>query len=85
VSTGEQILRILHFLSLFLMTAGLGAVMVPLWRGWREEDTASQVSAFEDATTGHKAALLPGTRRWCHQLRQPRPSTTSSPRAGCSR
>ena len=61
MSTGEQVLRILHFLSLFLMTAGLGAVMVPLWRGWREEDTASQLSAFEDATTGHKAALLPGT------------------------
>jgi uncharacterized membrane protein len=61
VSTGEQILRILHFLSLFLMTAGLGAVMVPLWRGWREDDTARQLAAFEDATTGHKAALLPGT------------------------
>ena len=45
----------LHFLSLFLMTAGLGAVMVPLWRGWREDDFARQLLAFEDASTGHKA------------------------------
>ena len=43
------------------MTAGLGAVMVPLWRGWREDDFGRQLVAFEDATTGHKAALLPGT------------------------
>jgi len=59
--TSVDILRLLHFLSLFLMTAGLGAVMVPLWRGWREEDLDRQLVAFEDATTGHKAALLPGT------------------------
>jgi hypothetical protein len=43
------------------MTAGLGAVMVPLWRGWGEEDAARRLAAFEDATSGHKLALLPGT------------------------
>ncbi len=59
--TGTDILRWLHFLSLFVMTAGLGAVMVPLWRGWREEDVDRQLTAFEDATTAHKALLLPGT------------------------
>ncbi len=59
--TSVDILRLLHFLSLFLMTAGLGAVMIPLWRGWREDDIDRQLVAFEDATTGHKAALLPGT------------------------
>ncbi len=59
--TSVDILRSLHFLSLFLMTAGLGAVMIPLWRGWREQDPERRLIAFEDAITGHKAALLPGT------------------------
>jgi hypothetical protein len=58
--TSVQILSLLHFLSLFLMTAGLGAVMIPLWRGWREDDLDRQLVAFEDAYTGHKTALLPG-------------------------
>ena len=61
MSTSEQILRLLHFLSLLLMTAGLGAVMVALWRGWREEEIDRQLIAFEDAYTGHRAGLLPGT------------------------
>ena len=61
MSTSEQILRVLHFLSLFLMTAGLGAVMIALWRGWREEDVERQLVAFEDASTGHRALLMPGT------------------------
>jgi len=58
--TSVHILSMLHWLSLFLMTAGLGAVMVPLWRGWRETDLDRQMLAFEDAYTGHKTALLPG-------------------------
>ena len=61
MSTSEEILRGLHFLSLFLMTAGLGSVMVALWRGWREDDIERQLVAFEDASTGHKALLMPGT------------------------
>jgi uncharacterized membrane protein len=61
VSTTTDIIRTLHFLSLFLMMAGLGAVMVALWRGWREEDFDRQLVAFEDASTGHKLLLLPGT------------------------
>ena len=61
MSTSEEILRALHFLSLFLMTAGLGAVMVALWRGWREDEIERQMVAFEDASTGHKTLLLPGT------------------------
>ena len=61
MSTSEEILRALHFLSLFLMTAGLGSVMVALWRGWREDDIERQLVAFEDASTGHKALLMPGT------------------------
>ena len=58
--TITHILAGLHFLSLFLMTAGLGAVMVALWRGWREDDLDRQLVAFEDASTGHHAGLLPG-------------------------
>jgi hypothetical protein len=59
--TSIDVLSALHWLSLFLMTAGLGAVMVPLWRGWREDDVVRQLVAFEDATTGHRVGLLPGT------------------------
>lgn len=59
--SSEDILRLLHFLSLFWMMGGLGAVMIALWRGWREEDIERQLVAFEDASTGHKALLLPGT------------------------
>ena len=59
--TSVHILTLLHFLSLFLMTAGLGAVMIPLWRAWREEDLDRQQGAFEDATNGHRVGLLPGT------------------------
>jgi hypothetical protein len=61
MSITTEILRALHFMSLFLMVAGLGAVMVALWRGWREDDLGRQLVAFEDATTGHKLLLLPGT------------------------
>ena len=61
MSTSEEILRALHFLSLFLMTAGLGSVMVALWRGWREDYVERQLVAFEDASTGHKTMLMPGT------------------------
>jgi uncharacterized membrane protein len=59
--TSVEIWRALHFLSLFLMTGGLGAVMIPLWRGWREDNLERQIVAFEDATTGHRSLLLPGT------------------------
>ncbi len=61
MSTTTQIISALHFASLFLMMGGLGAVMVALWRGWREEDFDRQLLAFEDASTGHKLLLLPGT------------------------
>ena len=61
MNTSLQIWALLHFLSLFLMTAGLGAVMIPLWRGWREDDIDRALIAFEDAVRGHKTALLPGT------------------------
>jgi uncharacterized membrane protein len=59
--TSVEILLFLHYLSLFLMVAGLGAVMIPLWRAWREEDLDRQQGAFEDATNGHRVGLLPGT------------------------
>lgn len=59
--TSIEIWHALHFLALFLMTGGLGAVMIPLWRGWREDDVTRQLVAFEDATTGHRTLLLPGT------------------------
>jgi hypothetical protein len=59
--TSVDILSYLHWLSLFLMTAGLGAVMIPLWRGWGEDDLERQLVFFENATAGHRTGLLPGT------------------------
>jgi uncharacterized membrane protein len=59
--TSLDVLRSLHYLSLFLMMAGLGAVIVALWRGWTETEADRAIIAFEDASTGHKAGLLPGT------------------------
>lgn len=59
--TSLDILRMIHYLSLFLMMAGLGAVIVALWRGWTETEAERAIIAFEDASTGHKAGLLPGT------------------------
>ncbi|MEX2246351.1 MAG: DUF2269 family protein [Dehalococcoidia bacterium] len=59
--TSVDLLLYLHYLSLFLMMAGLGAVMVPLWRAWREDDLNRQLTAFQNATSGHRSALLPGT------------------------
>lgn len=61
MTTSVQIWSLLHWLSLFLMMGGLGAVMIPLWRGWREDDLDRALIAFEDAVRGHKAAFLPGT------------------------
>jgi uncharacterized membrane protein len=59
--TSVELLLYLHYLSLFLMVAGLGALMVAVWRGYRETDIDRQIVAFEDAMTGHRAGLLPGT------------------------
>jgi uncharacterized membrane protein len=56
-----ELLMYLHYLSLFLMVAGLGAVMVAVWRGYRETEIDRQLVAFEDAMTGHRAGLLPGS------------------------
>ena len=50
MNTSLQIWALLHFLSLFLMTAGLGAVMIPLWRGWREDDIDRALIAFEEVS-----------------------------------
>ena len=59
--TSVELLLYLHYLSLFLMVAGLGALMVAVWRGYRETEIDRQIVAFEDAMTGHRAGLLPGT------------------------
>jgi uncharacterized membrane protein len=59
--TSVDILRFLHFASLFLMMGGLGAVMIPMWQAWRETDVGRQMIAFEDVLRGHRTALLPGT------------------------
>lgn len=56
----EDLLRLLHFLSLFYMLFGLGAVLVPLARGWRTSDTKERLDAFQTAAAGQSLGLVPG-------------------------
>lgn len=42
------------------MLSGLGAVLVPLWRGWHTDDLWARLASFRDAVAGHSAGLLPG-------------------------
>jgi uncharacterized membrane protein len=51
---------LVHILSILYMVGGLGAVMVPLWRGWQETDLVRQAADFEAAAAGEAAGLLPG-------------------------
>lgn len=52
--------RLVHILAVFYLMTGLGAVMVPLWRGWSETDRRQQVAYFDAAATGEAVGLLPG-------------------------
>jgi len=57
----EDVLAYIHVLSAFWYTAGLTAVMLPLWRAWRTVDLQYQVSAFDEASQYEGLLLLPGT------------------------
>ncbi len=59
--TSVDVIRLLHFLSLFYMVFGLGGVIVPLYRGYRTADLDRRAQSFEDASAAHQTALVPGT------------------------
>ncbi len=57
----DNVLRLLHTLSLFVMVGGLVATLLPLLQTWRTGDLERQVAAVEVADTAKIVALVPGT------------------------
>lgn len=55
-----MIWRAVHFLALFWMMAGLGSVLVPVWRAWRADDEESRAMLLSEAQRNETAWLLPG-------------------------
>lgn len=58
--TAEHIWRILHVLSLFIYTGGLGGVLLPIYSGWIHKDLRYKAAAFQQAADSETAVLLPG-------------------------
>lgn len=52
--------RALHLLALFWMMAGLGAVMVPVWRAWSAERLDLRALMLTEAQQNETRWLLPG-------------------------
>ncbi len=52
--------RLGHLLALFLMMAGLGATMLPVYRSWSSKDISFQMHAFSQAAANETGLLLPG-------------------------
>ena len=53
--------RLLHLLSLCLMTAGVGGTLVPIWRAWGAEQIERRVMLLDEAQRNETLLLLPGT------------------------
>jgi uncharacterized membrane protein len=60
VLTAQNIWKILHILSLFIYTGGLGGVLVPLYSGWSRGEVQYQSVAFQQAAQAETSVLLPG-------------------------
>ena len=56
----DNILRLLHTLSLFMLSGGLIAVLLPLFRGWSMQSTERRIEAFEEADNAKIVLLVPG-------------------------
>ena len=52
--------RALHTLALFWMMAGLGTVMVSIWRAWSTSDNETRVVLLTEAADAETRWLLPG-------------------------
>jgi len=55
-----NIWKFAHIASLFLLMAGIGAVMAPVYRAWHNKDLRTQMYAFTIAADNETALLLPG-------------------------
>jgi len=54
------VFRALHTLALFWMMAGLGTVMVSIWRAWATSDNETRVVLLTEAAEAETRWLLPG-------------------------
>lgn len=58
--SGVTFWRLLHEIALIWFGAGLGATMIPVYRGWRSRDVRYQMYAFRIAADSETSVLLPG-------------------------
>jgi hypothetical protein len=58
--SAENVWKYLHVAALLLLTAGIGAVMAPVYRAWHSKDVRAQMYAFTTAADNETALLLPG-------------------------
>lgn len=56
----DEAFRLVHMLSLFVLLAGVGSTMLPLYRTWNSSDVNAQVFAFREAGRNQAGILLPG-------------------------
>ncbi|MDA1061763.1 MAG: DUF2269 family protein [Chloroflexi bacterium] len=58
--TQVVLFRVLHTLALFWMMAGLGTVMVAIWRAWATSDLETRLVLLTEAAEAETRWLLPG-------------------------
>ncbi len=59
--SADNVMRLLHMLSLMMMVGGLLAVLLPLLRAWASEDVELQMLAFDEADVAKIVLLIPGS------------------------
>lgn len=52
--------RFVHLLSLFYFVAGVGAVVIPVWRAWLAQAVEEKALSLQWAQQAHTLVLLPG-------------------------
>ena len=55
-----DLFRLIHTLALFWLMAGLGAVMVPIWRAWATSDLETRAVMLTEAAQAETRWLLSG-------------------------
>ena len=53
-------MRLLHTLALFWMMAGIGAVIVPIWKAWATDDLDVRALLLQEAQRNEVQWLIPG-------------------------
>src|SRR5687768_14327922 len=59
-SAGRVTIRLLHTLALFWMMAGIGAVIVPIWKAWATGDLDVKALLLQEAQRNEVQWLIPG-------------------------